>query len=70
MVVPPATPVIIPELVPAIATAVLLVLHVPPVTASVNVVLEPAHIMAVPLIEVGAWLIDTVVIAIHPVASV
>ena len=68
--VPPATPVTIPETVPTVALAVLLLLHVPPVTASVNVEVDPAHIITVPLIAVGVWLIVTIDVAKHPVARV
>jgi hypothetical protein len=49
MLVPAATPVTTPE-VPTVATAVLLLLHVPPGVASVNEVVEPAQTDVVPVI--------------------
>ncbi len=47
--VPAVAPVTIPP-VPTVATTPLLLLQVPPVTASVNAVVEPAHKLATPVI--------------------
>ncbi len=55
-------PVIIPEIVPAVATPVLLLLHVPPVTASVSVVTAPPQMLA-PLMADGSGYTVTVVVA-------
>lgn len=52
-------------LVPIVATAVLLLVHVPPVTASVSVVVCPTHNPLSPLIA-GAVLMVTVLVATHP----
>lgn len=68
--VDPATPVTIPDVCPTVAIAVLLLLHVPPVTVLVNTVVEPAHIIAFPLMDVGGRFTDVIVDAMHPVASV
>jgi hypothetical protein len=61
--VPVATPVTTPVPEPTVATDVLLLLHVPPEVASLNVLVEPpAHTLAVPDIgDIGLFLmIDTV----------
>ena len=49
MDVPATAPLTMPD-VPIVATVVLLLLHTPPVVASLNVVVEPAHTVAVPVI--------------------
>ena len=66
---PPPTPVTTPLSEPTEALAVLLLLHEPPETASVNVITEPAHTEAAPLMEPGTELTDTIVVAVQPVAS-
>ena len=48
--VPPVIPLIIPEEVPIVATGVHALVHVPPVDASLNVVVEPVHMVFVPVI--------------------
>ena len=48
VVVPAATPLTEPEEL-AVAAAVLVLLHTPPVAPSVNKVADPAHTAAVPL---------------------
>jgi len=66
--VPAATPLTTPDEL-TVAIPVLLLLHVPPVTASVNVVVDPVHIMSVPLMIPGkgngltvmTWVAATVV---------
>ena len=63
VVVPPATPVTIPE-VPTVAADVLLLLHAPPTVASLNAVVPPAHTASVPVmlpIEPPAFTVTTVV---------
>ena len=45
MDVPPEIPVIIPVVAPTVATAGVLLLQVPPVISSVNVIVEPEQIM-------------------------
>lgn len=47
---PAATPVAIPVDEPTVATAVLLLLHVPPVVALFSVVVAPTHAESVPVI--------------------
>ncbi len=59
-VVPDETPVTIPELVPTVATAVLVLLHVPPVTASLSVVVDPTQMVVVPAMGPGGAVIITV----------
>ncbi len=67
---PPATPVTIPEFRLTVALAVLLLLHVPPDTASVNDVVLPAHTVAVPLIVEGVPLIVATLVTKQPVGRV
>ena len=52
VVVPALTPVTIPVLA-MVATAVLVLLHVPPAVASLNEVVEPLHTIKAPLIPGG-----------------
>ena len=47
--VPATAPLTMPD-VPMVATVVLLLLHTPPDVASLNVVVEPTHTVAVPVI--------------------
>jgi hypothetical protein len=68
VVVPELTPETIPD-APTVATAVLLLLHVPP-PASVSAVVEPTHTLAAPVIALGDELIVTTTVALHPVANV
>jgi hypothetical protein len=49
-----STPPITPVVRPAVATDVLLLIHVPPPGGSVNVIVEPAHTLSVPSIGPGA----------------
>ena len=70
VVVPAATPVMIPVLEPAVATAVLLLDQVPPVIASVSSVVAPLHTAVVPNIAVGVGLTVRMVVAVHPPATV
>lgn len=71
VVVPAATPVTTPEVF-TVATAVLLLLHVPPDTVLVRATVRPVHTLVEPEIvpAVGAGLIVTGVILIHPVERV
>ena len=58
---PVLTPVAIPESEPIVATAVLLLAHVPPVTASVYNDVNPTHATDGPMIAPGTGL--TVIIS-------
>jgi hypothetical protein len=53
-----------------VATAVLLLVHVPPATASLSAVVEATHTNNVPVIVAGEVFTVTVVVAIHPVPMV
>lgn len=64
--VPALLPVTTPELEPTVATPVLPLVHVPPDGVELNVVVEPVHTVAVPVIEVGAVFTVTVAKAKHP----
>ena len=64
-----ATPVTIPVL-PTVATAVLLLLHVPHSDVLLNVVVEPAHTLAVPVIAGAAGLTVTKAFTWQPVPTV
>jgi hypothetical protein len=67
--VPADTPVTTPRLV-TVATAVLLLAHVPPVVASERVVVLPVQIVVVPVIALGVGLTVKKVVALHPVDKV
>jgi hypothetical protein len=54
---------------PIVATAVLPLLHIPPAVVSINVVVKPAHILAVPVIAAGNESTVSVIPAAHPVAD-
>ena len=68
MVVPRATPVNPPELEPIVATAVLVLLHVPP-PASVRFISAPRHPVE-PVIAAGFGLMVNIAEAVLPVALV
>ncbi len=64
------TPVVTPPTTPdelTVATAVALLLHVPPVVVSRSVVVAPWHTLAVPVIKAGSGLTVTMLVAEHPV---
>lgn len=52
--------------VPTVATEGVLLLHVPPEPAVVNVAEPPKHIVATPEIAYTAPLTDTAVVTVHP----
>ena len=54
MAVPADAPVTIPDDEPTVATAVLLLLHSPPVTVSANTVVPPGQTCVVPVIVSGS----------------
>ncbi len=68
VVVPEVMPNIVPVLTleDAVATAVLLLVHVPNETRSLSVVLEPAQSEVVPEIEEGAAFTVTIAAAVQP----
>ena len=61
--VPAVVPVTMPELVPTVAIPVAPEVHVPPVVASLKVVVDPAHIVNVPVIDDGNGLTVTIFVA-------
>lgn len=63
---PPDIPAIEPEPGTAVATAVLLLVHVPPVMASLRMMVKPWQTFATPIIAEGVGRTVTVVIVIHP----
>ena len=67
---PEVTPVTVPEVAPIVATPVLLLVHVPPEVASVNVVGNPTQTFVVPPIAAGFGLTVKLVTAIQPVLNV
>ena len=67
---PAATPVIVPSAAPAVAIAVLLLVHVPPLVASDRVIVDPAQTGVEPVIAGGNGLMVTCVVILQPVASV
>lgn len=68
--VPADTPVTIPEINPTVAIPVAPELQVPPVIASLNVVVVPIQIFVEPLIITGDGLTVIVVVIIQPVGNV
>jgi hypothetical protein len=64
--VPAATPHAVPVELPMVATAVLLLLHVPPAVASLRVVQVPAHMVVVPMIAAGNGLTVATIVAVQP----
>jgi len=69
MAVPAENPVTMPE-VPILAIAGLLLLHAPPVVASLNEVVNPGHVAAKPVIVAGGGFTNTAVEILQPVPSV
>jgi hypothetical protein len=67
--VPPATPVTT-LLVPMVASAVLLLLHTPPVVVSLNVVVRPTHTVAIPVIGAGSGLTVSTRTELQPLPKV
>jgi hypothetical protein len=66
---PVETPVTTPLSEPTVAADELL-LHAPPPTASLIVVVAPTHTVEEPVIAVGDTLTDTVVVVRQPVSNV
>ena len=66
---PDITPDMTPDAEPAVATAVALLLHVPPVAASVNVMVDPIHTADSPRIDGGNDVTVTTVVTAQPVAG-
>jgi hypothetical protein len=67
--VPGEIPVTTPVVTPTVAIALVLELHVPPVTAFVNVEVEPLHIFVEPAIDEGRGNTVTIAILLQPVLS-
>ena len=67
---PAAIPLTTPVPEPTVASDVLLLLHVPPVVASLKVVVEPIHTLATPVIDAGFGLTVTPNTAVQPAGSV
>ena len=65
VVVPPETPVTTPVEAVTVATELLLVVHVPPVVALLNVMLLPWHTEAGPVMGVSRVTVS-VVVAVQP----
>ena len=65
--VPVNIPVTMPEVEPIVATAGLLLVQVPPNTASLNTVVCPTHTPVLPMIGVGTGVTVIVLVAAHPV---
>lgn len=67
---PAVIPDILPELRPMVATAVLLLVHVPPVVASLSVdIAVPMQILVIPVIGAGLAPTVTVVPIVQPVPN-
>jgi hypothetical protein len=71
IVAPPAAiPVTTPLAVPIVATLMSLLIQLPPVVDSVNVVFSPAHTANTPPMASGSSLTVTIAIDWHPVERV
>jgi hypothetical protein len=68
--VPNDEPAITPVAEPADATTGLLLVQVPPVTASLNVVVVPIHTIDEPVIAGGSALTVIVLVTLHPAPGV
>jgi hypothetical protein len=64
-----ATPVTTPLPEPTVASDGLLLTQLPPVVASVSVVVKPRHMMPLPLMATGVALTVTGVVVKQPVAN-
>lgn len=64
--VPAARPEMLPDPSGVVATLVFPLVHVPPVTASLNVIADPWHTFPGPVMAVGVWFTVTVVIVVQP----
>ena len=62
--VPPVKPVTIPVPEPAVATAVLLLAHEPPLVVLLSVVVDASHKVSVPVIDEGSELTVTTWVAV------
>ena len=69
-VVPPLTPITIPKAGSIVATAGVLLLHVPPVTTSAKVLVADVHSWRTPLIAAGNGATATMVEVVQPAAVV
>ena len=69
LAVPADTPVTIPVEDPAVATAVLPLLHAPPGVTSLNAVVAPIQTLVAPVIPEGSGLTVTVTMDAQPVTS-
>lgn len=67
--VPAATPVNTPLVEPIVPTAILLLLQLPPVIPSINVIVLPEHTVVGPVIGPGAGFTVTVVVTKQPVGN-
>lgn len=70
LVVPKATPVIIPVAEPAVAIEVLPLVHVPPEGVDDSVVLLPIHVLPVPVIDVGNGSTVNTLVVVQPVLNI
>lgn len=68
--VPDNTPVTMPVDEPTVASAGLLLLHVPPLVKSLNGVVAPTQTTLAPPIAAGVWLTVNGVVAVQPVPIV
>ncbi len=70
VVVPIAMPETRPDETPIVATAVLLLAHVPPVTALVSVFDPPVQTVFMPVIAGGKGFTVTIIVDIQPVENI
>ena len=70
MLVPSATPLTIPEVLPMVAMVVVVLIQVPPATASLSVIVAPTHTAPGPVMAAGIVYTATVVLTLQPVDRV
>lgn len=70
MLVPSATPLTIPEVLPMVAMVVVVLIQVPPATASLRVIVAPTHTALGPVMAAGIVYTATVVLTLQPVDRV
>jgi hypothetical protein len=67
---PGDAPVTMPDVVPTVAVVLLLLLHMPPIVASLRVAVVPEHTVGEPVMATGTGFTVMGLVAMQPVPSV
>jgi hypothetical protein len=70
MLVPSAAPVTTPVVLPIVAVVMVVLIQVPPATASLSVIVAPTHTALGPVMAAGIVYTATVVLTLQPVDRV